>query len=47
MKDTTLNAVNDMMISAAKAHLNGEMSDDKFYELLELASFFYEFKASA
>jgi hypothetical protein len=47
MKDSTINAVNDMIISAAKAHLNGEMSDAKFYELLELASFFYEFKAGA
>ena len=47
MKETTINAVNDMMISAAKAHLNGEMSDAKFLELLELASFFYEFKVGA
>jgi len=47
MRDTTLNAVNDMMITAAREHLNGEMSDAKFLELLELASFFYESKAGA
>lgn len=47
MKDSTINAVNQMMISAAKEHLTGEMSDARFLELLELASFFYEFKAGA
>ena len=47
MKDSTINAVNEMMISAAKEHLNGEMSDAKFLELLELASFFYKLQVGA
>jgi hypothetical protein len=47
MQQTTLDAVNDMMLSAAKAHRNGEMSDERFLELLELASFFYEWNEGA
>lgn len=47
MNQFILTVVNDMIIRAAKAHLNGEMTDAKFYELLELASGIYEVKAGA
>ncbi len=47
MNQSILTAVNDMMIRAAKAHLNGEITDAKFYELVELASAIYEVKVGA
>ena len=47
MDKTMVNKVNDLMIQAAKDHLNGELSDAKFYELIKLASAIYEVKVGA